>query len=210
MMNRLYRSTCISMVFALAWLGGSAADEAPSRLADLKQRYTPDQLRSDDRLLAEFAAIHAAEKGLAPAWSASSVDRVLEQEPRWAQRLTADQSPVPPEHVAGLHDLIVAKNGLSKDLVFKQVWPKVIAEGLSPAEVVTKHEIEGVDEGAVIEATDKAWAENPKIVQDLLGGKKKAQGAIVGAVMKALKGKASPQVINRRIAELLEGERANQ
>jgi aspartyl-tRNA(Asn)/glutamyl-tRNA(Gln) amidotransferase subunit B len=123
------------------------------------------------------------------------------------ERLSADQSPVPPEHVAELHQLITGDNTLSKDLVLKQVWPQVIADGLSPRLVVEKYKIEGVDDSAVIAATDAAWAASPKTVSDLLAGKKKAAGAIVGAVMKALKGKASPQVINARIAQLLEEER---
>jgi aspartyl-tRNA(Asn)/glutamyl-tRNA(Gln) amidotransferase subunit B len=116
---------------------------------------------------------------------------------------TADASPVSPERVAELHQLVAADNGLSKDLVLKQVWPKVIEDDLAPAEVVAKYGIEGADASAVIEATDAAWAANPKAVADLLAGKKKAAGAIVGAVMKATKGQASPQEIKARIAELL-------
>jgi aspartyl-tRNA(Asn)/glutamyl-tRNA(Gln) amidotransferase subunit B len=123
------------------------------------------------------------------------------------KRLSADESPVPSDHVAGLHELISADNTLSKDMVLKQVWPKVIAEGLSPAEVVSKYKIKGTDDSLVIEATNRAWAANPKAVADLLAGNKKAAGAIVGAVMKELKGKASPQLISSRVAELLSDAR---
>ena len=109
--------------------------------------------------------------------------------------------------MAGLHEVIVSDNGLSKDLVLKQVWPKVISDGLAPPDVIVKYSIQGVTDSAVIEATNRAWALNPKTVQDLLAGKKKAAGAIVGAVMRELKGKASPQVINARVVELLVEER---
>ena len=140
--------------------------------------------------------------GLASNYTLNQISAVLNQ-----ARLGAAECPVPPEHIAQLHALIVADNGLSKDLVFKQVWPKVVADRLAPEDVVKKYSIEGALDSAVIDATDRAWANNPKTIEDLLAGKKKAVGAIVGAVMRELKGKASPQVINARVAELLEIER---
>ncbi|MGE0711545.1 MAG: Asp-tRNA(Asn)/Glu-tRNA(Gln) amidotransferase subunit GatB [Planctomycetota bacterium] len=114
--------------------------------------------------------------------------------------LSAAESPVPPEHVA---ELIALVGELPKDLVLKQVWPAVIEEGCSPREAVARRGIEAVGTDAVRLATDEAWAKNPKAVADLLAGNKKAAGALVGAVMKATKGQASPQLVNARIAELL-------
>ena len=112
----------------------------------------------------------------------------------------ASESPVPP---AWLAELLALVGELPKDLVLKQVWPKVVAEGRSPREVVTQHGIKAVDEDALRQAVDAAWAKNPKAVADLRAGKKKAAGAIVGAVMKATRGQASPKLINARIQELL-------
>ncbi|MBL4847789.1 MAG: hypothetical protein JKY65_19925, partial [Planctomycetes bacterium] len=116
------------------------------------------------------------------------------------QNLEASGCPVPATWLA---ELVALMGELPKDLVLKQVWPKVVKEALSPREIVAKHKIEAVSADAIREATDAAWAANPKAVADLLGGNKKAGGAIVGAVMKATKGKASPQEINARIQELL-------
>ena len=113
----------------------------------------------------------------------------------------AEACPVPPEHVAGLHQLVAG--GMPKDLALKQVWPRVVEEGLAPAEVARKYSIAAADEGAVTAAVDAAWEANPQARADLLAGKQKARGAIVGAVMKALGGKASPQVINARIDALV-------
>ena len=119
-----------------------------------------------------------------------------------ARGLGAGESPVPPEHVAELHGL-VASGKLPKDLAWKQVWPKLVEEGLPPAAVIQKHGIAAADEGAVDAAVDAAWAANDKARADLLAGKERARGALVGAVMKALQGKASPQRINARLDELL-------
>ena len=122
-----------------------------------------------------------------------------------ARGLDSSAIPVPVEHVLELHRLLVEQT-LPKELVLKQVWPKVAEEGLSPSAVIAKHGIAAVDEGAVRAATDAAWAANPKAVQDLREGKQKARGAILGAVMRATKGQASPQAINARIDELLAQE----
>jgi aspartyl-tRNA(Asn)/glutamyl-tRNA(Gln) amidotransferase subunit B len=121
--------------------------------------------------------------------------------------VSAAQSPVPAEHVAELLSLV---GELPKDLVLKQVWPSVAAEGLAPRVVVANKGLEAVDPEAVRQATDEAWAKNPKIVADLLAGKKKAAGAIVGQVMRATKGQASPREVNARIQELLAEARASE
>ena len=42
-----------------------------------------------------------------------------------------------------------------------------------------------------------------KAVDDYKGGNKKAIGALVGQVMKASKGKANPQMVNKLLAEKL-------
>lgn len=114
--------------------------------------------------------------------------------------LGAAECPVPAAWVA---ELIALQAELPKDLLFKQVWPKVIEEGRSPGEVIAAHGIKAVDLAAIHAAVDAAWAQNPKAVADLRSGNKKAAGALVGAVMKATQGQANPQQINARIQALL-------
>ena len=63
---------------------------------------------------------------------------------------------------AWVAELIGLMGELPKDLVLKKVWPKVIKEKLSPREVVAKHKIEAVSADAIREATDAAWANNPR------------------------------------------------
>ena len=59
------------------------------------------------------------------------------------------------------------------------------------------------DTGAIEAAVDAAIAANPKAVAEYKGGKKKAIGALVGQVMKATRGKANPQMVNKMLAEKL-------
>ena len=47
-------------------------------------------------------------------------------------------------------------------------------------------------------------AANPKSIEDYRAGKEKAFGFLVGQVMRELKGRASPQVVNQTIREKLE------
>ena len=53
------------------------------------------------------------------------------------------------------------------------------------------------------EVVERAIAANPKAVEDVKNGKTKAIGAIVGYVMKEMKGKCDPGTVNKMIAEKL-------
>ena len=71
-------------------------------------------------------------------------------------------------------------------------------------EVVNARGLEVVrDDGAIEAAVDEALAANPDIVEKYRAGNKKVTGAIVGAVMKATKGKADPAQVNQLIAKKL-------
>ena len=59
------------------------------------------------------------------------------------------------------------------------------------------------DDGAIEAAVDEALAANPDIVEKYKAGNTKVTGAIVGAVMKATRGKADPAQVNKLIAEKL-------
>ncbi|MAG55577.1 MAG: Asp-tRNA(Asn)/Glu-tRNA(Gln) amidotransferase GatCAB subunit B [Planctomycetes bacterium] len=58
------------------------------------------------------------------------------------------------------------------------------------------------DEGALREIVQRALDSNPKTVEDLKAGKKKAAGALVGWVMKETRGSANPGLVNKLIGEL--------
>ncbi|WDL98572.1 Asp-tRNA(Asn)/Glu-tRNA(Gln) amidotransferase subunit GatB [Alicyclobacillus sp. ALC3] len=60
------------------------------------------------------------------------------------------------------------------------------------------------DESALIGIIDQVIGGNEKSVQDYLGGKEKAIGALVGQVMKVTKGKANPGVVNKLLIEQLQ------
>ena len=57
--------------------------------------------------------------------------------------------------------------------------------------------------GAIASIVDEVIAANPKSVQDYQAGKTQAIGFLVGQVMKATKGKANPEMVNKMLREKL-------
>ena len=88
--------------------------------------------------------------------------------------------------------------------VAKEVFEKIFTDDIEPEAYVNEHGLATVnDEGALKQACDEAIANNPKAVDDYKNGKEKALGALVGQVMKAMKGKADPASVNKMLRELL-------
>lgn len=107
-----------------------------------------------------------------------------------------------PEHFAALVDL--ADSGTINSTVAKEVFEKLFDEDIDPDAYVEAHGLKSVnDEGALREEIKKIVDANPKSVEDFKAGKKKAMGFLVGQTMKAMKGKANPQMVNQILAEIL-------
>ena len=62
------------------------------------------------------------------------------------------------------------------------------------------------DSGELEAIIEKIVDENPKSVEDIAGGNKKAYGFLTGQVMKATKGKANPQEANKIIREKVQAK----
>ncbi len=79
----------------------------------------------------------------------------------------------------------------------KEIYEIVLKTGREPDEIA---ETEGLkqqsDTGAIDAEIDKVLAANPDKVEEYRGGKDKLFGFFVGQTMKAMQGKANPQVIN--------------
>ncbi len=106
------------------------------------------------------------------------------------------------EHLAGLIEL--TENGTINSSVAKEVFEKIFEEDIDPVEYVEEHGLKTVnDAGALETAAKKAIEKNPKAVADYRGGKEKALGALVGQIMKEMKGKADPGRVNQLLREML-------
>ena len=98
----------------------------------------------------------------------------------------------------------LADAGTINSSVAKEVFEKVFAEDVDPKKYVEDHGLKTVnDEGALRTLAEEVIAKNPKAVEDFKGGKEKALGALVGQIMKAMKGKANPGMVNELLREML-------
>ena len=113
-----------------------------------------------------------------------------------------DALPVTPAHVARVVALI--REGKLTNKLGRQAIDGVLAGEGDVDAVVASRGLEVVrDDGAIEAAVDEALAANPDIVEKYRAGNTKVTGAIVGAVMKATRGKADPAQVNKLIAEKL-------
>ena len=110
--------------------------------------------------------------------------------------------PITPSRLAGLLKLV--DDGTISGRIAKDVFPKMYQTSSTAADIVNREGLTQVaDEGALGEVVDQVLAQNPKVVEDLRGGKKAAKGFLVGQVMKSTQGKANPAIVNRLIDEKL-------
>ena len=101
----------------------------------------------------------------------------------------AEQTGVRPEHVAELESLV--GSGRLNDKMARQVLEGVLDGEGSPTTVADSRGLELVqDDGALEGAVDTVIANNPDIADKIRGGKVQAAGALIGQVMKEMKGQA--------------------
>ncbi|MGD7707168.1 Asp-tRNA(Asn)/Glu-tRNA(Gln) amidotransferase subunit GatB [Microlunatus sp. Y2014] len=105
-----------------------------------------------------------------------------------------------PAQVAELQGLVEQK--VINDKLARQVIDGVLAGEGDPAAVVESRQLAVVsDDGALSAAVDEVIAANPDIVAKIAGGKVQAAGALIGQVMKAMKGQADAGRVRELIME---------
>jgi len=106
-----------------------------------------------------------------------------------------ENSPVGPEAAAELLALI--GDGTISGTIAKQVLEKMLETGDGAAAIVEREGLkQESDTGAIEAAIDGVLAANGDKVEEYRGGKDKLFGFFVGQTMKAMQGKANPQVVN--------------
>lgn len=147
-------------------------------------------------LLDEVEATIAA--GAAPAaarkWWTGEITRLANAQEKAAGDL------ISPANVAALQGLVDA--GTLTDKLARQVLEGVIAGEGTPQEVVDARGLAVVsDDGALIAAIDEAFASQPDVLAKIKDGKVQAAGAVIGAVMKAMKGQADAARVRELVLE---------
>lgn len=158
--------------------------------ADLEFR---DVLNSDllDQIEATVAAGASAQS--ARKWWTGELARLANADNSAVQDLA-----ITPVQVAKIQTLI--DSGKLTDRMAREVVAGIIAGEGEPETVIEKRGLKVVsDEGALIAAIDEALANQPDVLEKIREGKVQAAGAVIGAVMQAMRG----QVDAARVRELI-------
>jgi aspartyl-tRNA(Asn)/glutamyl-tRNA(Gln) amidotransferase subunit B len=111
---------------------------------------------------------------------------------------------IPADHIAELVTLI--DKGTITGKIAKSVADDMVAKpGTSPSDIVKANpDYQPMSDTGEIEAlVDKVLAENPTVIADYNAGKKQAFAFLVGQIMKASRGKASPTIVNELLLKKL-------
>jgi len=116
--------------------------------------------------------------------------------------LAPAESKVIPAHLAALIALV--EGGKISNNQGKQVFAEIFESGKAPEVIVRERGFEQIsDTGAIESIVDEVIAANPDPAQRYTAGEDKPLGFLVGAVMKASKGKANAQMANELIRRKL-------
>jgi aspartyl-tRNA(Asn)/glutamyl-tRNA(Gln) amidotransferase subunit B len=111
---------------------------------------------------------------------------------------------ITPFHVSELIALV--ESGRLTDRLGRQVLEGVVAGEGSPDEVVKARGLAVVsDDTALLAAIDEALASQPDVLAKIRDGKVQAAGAVIGAVMKAMRGQADAARVRELVLERAQG-----
>lgn len=104
-----------------------------------------------------------------------------------------------------LSDLIsLVKEGKINNNTGKKVLKEMFDTGKNPETIVKEQGLIQIsDEGELKEIIEKILSENEQSIIDYKNGKDRALGFIVGQTMKATKGKANPQIVNKMVVDMI-------
>ena len=188
-------------------------------IADLKKDMPelPDEIKS--RMVTEYglssydANVLTEEKEVAAFYELASAGRDRKITANWMSvelfgalnkaGIDLAQSPVSPEQLGGLVDLI--SDGSISGKIAKEVFADMFETGKDAKQVVEEKGLKQVsDEGAIISMIDEVLASNQDKVDEYRSGKDKLFGFFVGQVMKASKGQANPGMLNQILKQKLD------
>ena len=115
---------------------------------------------------------------------------------------TLDESPVNPKQAAELLSLVA--DGTISGSIAKQVFEIMLETGQGASAIVEEKGLKQTNDTGAIEAEiAKIMAANEDKVAEYRSGKDKLFGFFVGQTMKAMQGKANPQIINDLLKKAL-------
>ncbi|CAL9177476.1 unnamed protein product [Musa hybrid cultivar] len=157
---------------------------------------------ANDNHVAEFfdaSVENGADAKLAANWIMGDIAAFLKNE-----RLSMNEIKLTPVELSEL--IASIKNGTISGKIGKEILFELLSKGGTVKSLIEEKDLVQIVDPAAIEAlVDKVLAANPKQLQQYRGGKTKLQGFFAGQIMKESKGKANPLVLNKILADKLNG-----
>ena len=130
-------------------------------------------------------------------WIMGDMMRILKE-----RNMEYHEIPFTPEALSSLIGLI--EKGTISGSIAKTVFEEMFSNGKHPEDIVKEKGLVQIsDETELIKIVKTILDENEQSVEDYKAGKDKAFGFLVGQAMKATKGKANPQIINKILKDLM-------
>jgi aspartyl-tRNA(Asn)/glutamyl-tRNA(Gln) amidotransferase subunit B len=153
---------------------------------------------TDDRAVAEYfdAAVAAgADPKSVSNWMMGELLRLLN-----ATGQSAAEARLRPEALAGLLKLI--ETGTISGKIAKTVFEEMFQTGKTAAGVVQEKGLTQIsDEDELARVVAEIVAQNAEVVEQIRGGKEASFKFLVGQVMRATRGRANPEAVNRLLRE---------
>ena len=108
---------------------------------------------------------------------------------------------VTPENLNALIKLL--DEGKIRMNLLKSTLEKMLDTGKPASEFLNEKDLAGIGADDLRKICEQAAAGNPNAVRDYQSGKEKALKAVLGAVMKATRGRANPQEAEKLLAEIM-------
>lgn len=132
-------------------------------------------------------------------WLMSDICRILNE-----KSISIEESELKPDKLSKM--LIMLEKGTISGKIAKSIIGEMIEKGADPEIIVKEKGLFQIsDEEELQKQINRIISENPEAVSDFKNGKEKIISFLVGQVMKATKGKANPELVNRLLIKKISG-----
>ncbi len=179
-------------------------EQAAQRLIDQHSlsQYDADFITQSPQVLHFFdetLQLHRDAKAVSN-WMMGDLARLLNQ-----NGIEIQDAKLQPALLAEMLDLLDA--GTISGKMAKTVFEEMFISGQDPQTIIkAKGLVQISDADALLPMIDEIVNSNPKVLQDYKNGKEKAFGFFVGQIMKATRGQANPEMVNKLLRERLDRE----
>lgn len=143
----------------------------------------------------EATVANAADAKLASNWLMGEVSAYLNKNQKELHEIA-----LKPESLAKMIQLI--ENGTISSKIAKKVFAELVENGGNPESIIKEKGLVQIsDEATLRKFVTDVLDKNEQSIEDYKNGKDRAIGFLVGQIMKATKGQANPQLVNKILLE---------